>query len=59
MGRPAGAFVERGRDMLISFAIPTWLLWTAGILGGLVVLGLAGIGVAAIVLITKMGGPWR
>lgn len=51
--------MERGRDMLISFAIPTWLLWTAGILGGLVVLGLAGIGVAAIVLITKMGGPWR
>ena len=53
-------WMRGGCDVLISFSIPAWLLWTAGILGGLVVLGLAGIGVACLWFIGSMkGGFWR
>lgn len=31
--------------MSIAFHIPTWLLWVGGIIGGVIVLGLAALGV--------------
>ena len=43
--------------MLISFSIPTWLLWAGGVVGGLVVLGLAVLGCVALYALYKWNPP--
>lgn len=46
--------------MLISFSIPTWLLWVAGSFFGAILLLLAGFGVVVLWVIgTMKGGFWR
>jgi len=37
--------------MSVAFTIPTWLLWTLGIIGGIIVVGLAILGVLFIIFL--------
>jgi hypothetical protein len=39
--------------MSVAFTIPTWLLWTLGIIGGVIVVWLAIIGVLFIIVMRK------